>query len=166
MLVFVAVWAFSSCSKQGLLFVVCEGFSLPWLLLLQSVSSRQSGFGSCSTQVLELQGFSNHGTWTQVLLGMWDLPRPGIEPVSPALASIISTTGPPGKFTPVYLRKCGKMPGICLEIVKSSRLISKKTELGWRNRAYFFSFSFLGIVWTHGFISTNHCIERERTETD
>ena len=111
-LVFAAVWAVSSCSKQGLLFVVCDSSSLSWLLSLRSMSSRQTGSGSCSTQVLELQGFSNQGTWTQVLLGMWDLPRPGIESASPAPASIISTTGPPGKSTPVYLGKCGKMQGI------------------------------------------------------
>ena len=28
---------------------------------------------------------------------MWDLPGPGIEPVSPALAGGFSTTAPPGK---------------------------------------------------------------------
>ena len=28
---------------------------------------------------------------------MWDLPRPGIEPVSPALAGGFLTTDPPGK---------------------------------------------------------------------
>ena len=28
---------------------------------------------------------------------MWDLPRPGIEPMSPALAGGFLTTGPPGK---------------------------------------------------------------------
>ena len=28
---------------------------------------------------------------------MWDLPRPGLEPVSPALAGRFSTTEPPGK---------------------------------------------------------------------
>ena len=28
---------------------------------------------------------------------MWDLPRPGVEPVSPALAGRFSTTVPPGK---------------------------------------------------------------------
>ena len=31
------------------------------------------------------------------LSGMWDLPRPGLEPVSPALAGGLSTTAPPGK---------------------------------------------------------------------
>ena len=29
--------------------------------------------------------------------GMWDLPGPGIKPVSPALAGRFLTTGPPGK---------------------------------------------------------------------
>ena len=29
--------------------------------------------------------------------GVWDLPGPGIESVSPALARGFSTTGPPGK---------------------------------------------------------------------
>ena len=28
---------------------------------------------------------------------MWDLPGPGIEPISPALAGELLTTGPPGK---------------------------------------------------------------------
>ena len=28
---------------------------------------------------------------------MWDLPRPGLEPVSPALAGRFSTAAPPGK---------------------------------------------------------------------
>ena len=34
---------------------------------------------------------------------MWDLPRPGLEPVSPALAGRFSTTAPPGKPNAVIL---------------------------------------------------------------
>ena len=34
---------------------------------------------------------------------MWDLPRPGLEPVSPALAGRLSTTAPPGKPLGVIL---------------------------------------------------------------
>ena len=30
-----------------------------------------------------------------MLRGMWDLPRPGLEPVSPALAGRFSTAAPP-----------------------------------------------------------------------
>ena len=33
----------------------------------------------------------------QLLKGMWDLPRPGIEPLSPALAHGFLTAGPAGK---------------------------------------------------------------------
>ena len=34
------------------------------------------------------------GEWVQLPHGMWDLPRPGIEPISPALAGVFLTTGP------------------------------------------------------------------------
>ena len=34
---------------------------------------------------------------------MWDLPGPGLEPVSPALAGGFLTTAPPGKPLPTFL---------------------------------------------------------------
>ena len=40
---------------------------------------------------------SGHGPQAQPLRGMWDPPRPGHEPVSPASAGGLSTTVPPGK---------------------------------------------------------------------
>ena len=46
-----------------------RGFSLQWLLSLQSMGSRCSGFSSCGAQA-------------QLVCGMWDLPRPGIKPLS------------------------------------------------------------------------------------
>ena len=54
-------------------------------------------------------GFSNYGSWAlehrlnscgtgaSLLLGMWDLPGSGIEPVSPALTGGFFTTEPRGK---------------------------------------------------------------------
>ena len=54
-------------------------------------------------------GLSSYGSWSpehrlsscgsraQLLRGMWDLPGPGLEPVSPALAGGLPTTAPPGK---------------------------------------------------------------------
>ena len=36
---------------------------------------------------------------------MWDLPRPGLEPVSPALAGRFSTTAPPGKLRCTFLEE-------------------------------------------------------------
>ena len=62
----------------------CTGFSLRWLLLLRSTGSRRAGFSSC-------------GTRAQSLRGTWDPPRPGLKPVSPALAGRFLTTAPPGK---------------------------------------------------------------------
>ena len=46
---------------------------------------------------LQARRLSNCGSRAQPPRGMWDLPRPGLEPVSPALAGRFSTTSPPGK---------------------------------------------------------------------
>ena len=46
---------------------------------------------------LQTRRLSNCGSRAQLLRGMWDLPRPGLEPVCPALAGRFSTTAPPGK---------------------------------------------------------------------
>ena len=74
----------------------CAGFSLWWLLLLQSIGSRCTGFSSCGLQVLECR-LSSCGARAQLLCSMWDLPGPGLEPVSPALAGGCLTTVPPGR---------------------------------------------------------------------
>ena len=37
---------------------------------------------------------------------MWDLPGPGLEPVSPALAGRFITTAPPGKSLVPYFSRC------------------------------------------------------------
>ena len=54
---------------------------------------------SCGLQALERR-LSSCGARAQLLRGMWDLPGPGIEPVSPALAGGFLTTVPPGKPPP------------------------------------------------------------------
>ena len=46
---------------------------------------------------LQTRSLSSCGSRAQLLRGTWDLPRPGLEPVSPALAGRFSTTAPPGK---------------------------------------------------------------------
>ena len=48
-------------------------------------------------QRLQTLRLSSCGSRAQLLRGMWDLPRQGLEPVSPALAGRFSTTAPPGK---------------------------------------------------------------------
>ena len=52
---------------------------------------------------LQTRRLSNCGSRAQLLRGMWDLPRPGLEPVSPALAGRLSTTAPPGKPQILFL---------------------------------------------------------------
>ena len=76
--------AFSSCGKRGPLFIAVRG---PLTVAASPVAEHR----------LQTRGLSNCGSWAQPLCGMWDLPRPGLEPVSPALAGRLSTTAPPGK---------------------------------------------------------------------
>ena len=74
----------------------CTGFSLQWPLLLQNSVSRRAGFSSCGLQALERR-LSSWGARASLLRGVWDLPGPGLEPVSPELAGGFLTTAPPGK---------------------------------------------------------------------
>ena len=97
--------AFSSCSKRGYSLLRCAGLSLQWLLLLQSMGSRCAGFSSCGSRALEHR-LSSCGAWAQLLCIMWDLPGPGIEPVSPVLAGRFLTTVPPGKSHKSLLYVC------------------------------------------------------------
>ena len=57
---------------------------------------------SCGAQVLgarasvaAVRRLSSCGAWALLLQSMWDLPGPGMEPVSSALAGRFLTTGPP-----------------------------------------------------------------------
>ena len=78
--------AFSSCGERE---------------LLSSWGARASycnGFSSCGAQaaVEQLQLMGSRAR-TYLFHSMWNLPEPGIKPVSPALASRFFTTGSPGK---------------------------------------------------------------------
>ena len=75
---------FSSCGKWGPLFIAVRG---PLTIAASLVAEHR----------LQMRRLSNCGSWAQLLRGMWDPPRPGLEPVSPALAGRFSTTAPPGK---------------------------------------------------------------------
>ena len=81
----------------------CTGFSLQWLLLLRSTDCRHTGFSNRGTwaqqwcsRALQCR-LSSCGARAQLLRSMWDLPGPGIEPVSPVLAGGFLTTALPGK---------------------------------------------------------------------
>ena len=76
--------AFSSCGKWGPLFITVHG---PLTIAASLVAEHR----------LQTCRLSSCGAWAQLLRGMWDPPRPGLEPVSPPLAGRFSTTAPPGK---------------------------------------------------------------------
>ena len=76
--------AFSSCGEQGPLFIALRG---PLTIAASPVAEHR----------LQTRRLSSCGSRAQLLPGMWDLPRPGLEPVSPALAGRFSATAPPGK---------------------------------------------------------------------
>ena len=76
----------------------CGGFSCCGARALGSRASVvvALGLSSCGSRALEHR-LSSCGTWASLLPGTWDLRRPGLEPVSPALAGGFLTTVPPGK---------------------------------------------------------------------
>ena len=76
--------AFSSCGKRGPLFIAVRG---PLTIAASLVAEHR----------LQSRRLSSCGSRAQLLCGMWDLPRPGLEPVFLALAGRLSTTVPPGK---------------------------------------------------------------------
>ena len=93
----VRVWAFSSCSQWGLL-SSCGVSASPC-----------GGFLCWGAQILGHVGFSSsimgsevvvHGLSCSVACGIL-VPRPGTELMSPVLAGIFLTTGPPGKSPPI-----------------------------------------------------------------
>ena len=84
------VRAFSSCGKWGPLFIAVRG---PLTITASPAVELR----------LQTRRLSNCGSQAQLLRGMWDPPRPGLEPVSPALAGRFSTTAPPGKPSNVIL---------------------------------------------------------------
>ena len=84
------VRAFCSCGKWGPLFIAMRGH----LTIAASPVAEHR---------LQTRRLSNCGSRAQSLRGMWDLPRPGPEPVSPALADRLSTTAPPGKPQDLFI---------------------------------------------------------------
>ena len=67
-----------------------------WLLLVWSTALRVSRLNSFGSQALEHR-LNDCGARAQLLHGMWDLPRLGIEPEALALQGGVFTPKPPGK---------------------------------------------------------------------
>ena len=98
--------AFSSCGKWGPLFITVRG---PLTIAASLVAEHR----------LQMRRLSSCGSRAQLLCGMWDLPRPGLEPVSPALAGGFSTTAPPRKpplihFEFIFLHSVRECPNFIL----------------------------------------------------
>ena len=105
--------AFSTCGEWGLFFVVGPR-------LLTEVASlvaehRHTGFSSCGSRAPELR-LSSCDAQALLLRGLWDLPRPGLKPMSPALAGGFSTTAPPEKPSVLFLKM---QVGLVLCLLKS-----------------------------------------------
>ena len=137
------VRASSSCGKWGPLFIAVRG---PLTIVTSLVAEHR----------LQTRKLSSCGSRAQLLRGMWDLPRPGLEPVFPALAGRFSTTAPPGKplqlFKKVFIYlfgctgsqlqhvgsvaahgflSCGTRTLSCSMHVGSSSLIRDRTRSPW-----------------------------------
>ena len=83
--------AFSSCGERGPLFIAVRG---PLTVAACPIAEHK----------LQTRRLSSCGSRAQLLRGTWDLPRPGLEPMSPALAGRFSTAAPPGKPLELLLR--------------------------------------------------------------
>ena len=83
--------ALSSCGKWGPLFIAVRR---PLIIMASLVAEHR----------LQTRRLSNCGSRAQLLGGMWDPPRAGLEPASPALAGGFSTAAPPGKPLDLVLK--------------------------------------------------------------
>ena len=96
----------SSCSKRGILFVAVRGLLIAVASLVVEHRLQVCGLQQLwrAGSVVVARRLSSCGARAQLLHGMRDLPRPGLEPVSPALAGRFLTTAPPGKSSTAVLK--------------------------------------------------------------
>ena len=120
--------AFSSCGERGPLFIAVRG---PLTIAASLIAEHR----------LQTRRLSSCGSRAQLLRGMWDLPRPGLEPVSPALAGRLSTTAPPGK--PSLFVSFLKKKKFYWSIVGLQCCVSFKNTAKWISYVYIHSFFFL-----------------------
>ena len=113
--VFVSVRGLSRCGERGPLFIAVRG---PLTIAASLVAEHR----------LQTRRLSSCGSRAQLLRGMWDLPRPVLEPVSPALAGRFSTT-----FLKTFFFWCGPFLKSLLNLLQ-----------------YCFCFMFCGFFWPRG----------------
>ena len=112
--------AFSSCGKWGPLFIAVHG---PLTIAASLVAEHR----------LQTRRLSNCGSRAQLLRGMCDLPRPGLEPVSPALAGRFSTTVPPGKPPHYFKLKKKNFFSPVGSVIESSLVSSVQARQPWES---------------------------------
>ena len=122
------------CAASSLLFVgfspvsVSRGYSSLWFVgfsrwwcLLWSTGSGRVGFSNCSTWAQQLR-LPGSGAQAQQLWrtgsaahSTWDLPRPGVEPVSPALAGRFLSALPSGESLscPIFTQDNDSLQSLC-----------------------------------------------------
>ena len=101
------MWRAGATLRCGARASHCGGFSCCGAQALGAWASAvvARGLSSCGSRALECR-LSSCGTWASLLRSMWDLPGPGLKPVSPALAGGLLTTAPPGKSSAGILVDC------------------------------------------------------------
>ena len=91
--------AFSGYGKRGPLLIAVRG---PLFIAVRGPLTTAAP--PTAGHRLQTRRLSSRGSRAQPLRGTRDPPRPGLKPVSPALAGRLSTTAPPGKpCTSVFL---------------------------------------------------------------
>ena len=85
--------AFSSCGERGPLLIAARK---PLTVAASPVAEHR----------LQTRRLSSCGSRAQLLRGMWDPPRLGLEPMSPALAGRFPTTAPPEKPSSLFFNSC------------------------------------------------------------
>ena len=131
--------AFTSCGEWGPLFIVARGL---FIVVTSLVAEHR----------LQTRRLSSCGSQAYLLRGMWDLPRPGLKPVSPALAGRFSTTAPPGKPN----QNTSNSPFVAISALSSMHLKTLPAPLFTQFHSNFHIFRYL--LQQHPVINTNVCL--------
>ena len=83
--------------SRGYSSLTCMGFSLQWFLLLGNMGSGCRNAGAVVVALGLEHGLTTCGAWASLIRGIWNLSRPGIQPMSPALAGRFLSIAPPQK---------------------------------------------------------------------
>ena len=99
-----------------------------------------TGVQTCALPIwLQTRRLSNCGSQAQLLRSMWDPPRPGLEPVSPASAGRFSTTAPPGKplgtgtFKSPFQASCPSGPE---SLIEEEAETQRGSDTCWRTHSW------------------------------